>query len=87
MIGAGWLARDPRPDNTLPGGFAIDRAKFPTRYEEYMFACNALNALDNGTPGIVLDAGTGYDPTRSKRWAGTSSRWTAIPARSNSRRP
>lgn len=53
----GWLCRDPSAENVLEG-FAIDREKFPTRYEEYKFALDALPQA----AGVLVDAGSGFNP-------------------------
>ena len=52
----GWLCRNPSSENVLEG-FAIDREKFPTRYEEYKFALDALPEA-----GFLVDAGSGFNP-------------------------
>jgi hypothetical protein len=50
----GWLPDS--PGDTLED-YKIDRAKFPTRYQEYAFALDHL-----GSPGFLIDAGTGFNP-------------------------
>jgi hypothetical protein len=57
-VSAGWLPTDASTLDVLEG-FRIDRAKFPTRYEEYKFVRDTLAKVP---PGVVLDAGSGFNP-------------------------
>ena len=56
---AGWLPSDFSTINELAPGISVDRAKFPTRYEEYKFIRDTLAKVP---PGVVLDAGSGFNP-------------------------
>jgi SAM-dependent methyltransferase len=58
-MSAGWLAADFSTQNELAPGITVDRAKFPTRYEEYRFVRDTLAKVPTGT---VLDAGSGFNP-------------------------
>lgn len=58
-LGAGWLTKSDAPDS-LVGAVAIDRQKFPTRYEEYHKVLDVLLTLQQ--PSVVVDAGAGYNP-------------------------
>ncbi len=54
----GWLAPEPSGADTLDD-HRIDRVKFPTRYEEYGFV---LRTLAREPTGLVVDAGSGFNP-------------------------
>lgn len=55
--GAGWVERAGPQHTGQIGRFAIDRVKFPTRFEEFWFV------LENVAPGsVVIDAATGFNP-------------------------
>jgi hypothetical protein len=56
----GWLTRDPSPNNVL-NGFAINRKKFPTRFEEYGFVLGALT-VEEPKAGLLVDAAAGFNP-------------------------
>ena len=58
-LGAGWLTKSDAPDS-LVGAIAIDRQKFPTRYEEYHKVLDVLLTIQQ--PSVVVDAGTGFNP-------------------------
>lgn len=57
-MSVGWLAREPKDAPPIEG-FPIDREKFSTRFEEYAFVLRTL-ALEK--PGVVVDAGSGFNP-------------------------
>ncbi len=59
-LGYGWLPRYLGPHPSLYG-VPIGR-HFPTRWEEYAFAVEALEANPPPLPRQVVDAGTGFNP-------------------------
>ena len=57
-MSTGWLAQEPDGPDTLEG-YRLDRATFPTRYEEFSFV---LRTLAHERPGVAVDAGSGFNP-------------------------
>lgn len=76
----GWLTRDPSPHDTI-NGFRIDRAKFPTRFEEYKFALETLATVPTG---VLVDAGAGFNPEiHNFAYMAESQGWTVLATDAN----